>query len=55
MTNNNCIVCRGPCKAFLCRACARSYDRQVAKDNTTAAIIAWTARRVRSVASRRRG
>lgn len=39
---------------LLCRPCSRSYDRQVARDETTYAIILWAAHRAR-LAERRRG
>lgn len=44
-----CIVCNGPKgdRAFLCGLCGISYDRAVAKDETTANIIRWAATRAR--------
>jgi hypothetical protein len=51
-----CVVCmRRRCAGYLfCRTCARSYDRQVARDETIAALIIWCAKRARREALRKR-
>lgn len=50
-----CVVClKRPMGGFpLCEPCGRSYDRQIEKDETTAAIIEWAAKRARAQTKRR--
>ena len=40
--------------SMLCTVCGRSYDRQIEKDETTAAIIEWAAKRARAATKPRK-
>lgn len=51
-----CVVCgeRPRTGALFCAACARSWDRDAARDTTFAGAVLWAARRARWFERRRR-
>lgn len=51
-----CVICaeRPADGGFLCRLCARSYDRDLGRDGSVAAALIWAARRARRFERARR-